>query len=88
MVRKVRKNNKRLLNLQFILKIAGAWGAPEWGNRRSVSYDLKCFSDIQQVSGTMGELLEVDFGGPLHCFILCGDMHPLEQDYFNSWKQK
>jgi diphthine synthase len=39
------------------------------------------------VSGTMEEVLGVDFGAPLHCFIICGEMHPLEQDYFNLWRK-
>ena len=32
----------------------------------------------QIVAGTMRELLEVDFGGPLHSFIVCGETHDLE----------
>lgn len=40
------------------------------------------------LAGTMEELLTEDFGGPLHCFILCGDMHPLEKEYFESWRKK
>jgi len=31
------------------------------------------------VSGTMKELLEVDFGGPLHCLIIAAEN-------FNVWK--
>lgn len=26
------------------------------------------------------ELLEVDFGGPLHCLVICGTTHPLEEE--------
>ncbi|CAM9926821.1 unnamed protein product [Ectocarpus fasciculatus] len=32
------------------------------------------------VYGTLDELLRVDFGGPLHCMALCGDMHALEEE--------
>lgn len=32
----------------------------------------------QIVAGTLGELLEVDFGGPLHCLVICGEQHPCE----------
>ena len=32
------------------------------------------------VSGTLAELLRVDFGEPLHCLALCGTTHPLEDD--------
>jgi len=34
----------------------------------------------QIVAGTMGELLEVDFGEPLHSLILCGEVHEFEQE--------
>jgi len=40
------------------------------------------------VSGTMNEVLNIDFGPPLHSFIICGTMHPLEQDFYNSYKPK
>jgi diphthine synthase len=32
----------------------------------------------QIVAGTMEELVEVDFGAPLHSFIVCGHCHDLE----------
>lgn len=32
----------------------------------------------QIVAGTLAELMEVDFGGPLHSLIVCGDLHDLE----------
>lgn len=31
------------------------------------------------VSGTMDELLKVDFGGPLHSFVVCGDVDEFEK---------
>ncbi|KAF2070293.1 hypothetical protein CYY_008385 [Polysphondylium violaceum] len=42
--------------------------------------------DQQIVTGTMKELLTVDFGAPLHSFIICGEMHFIEKDYFNAFK--
>ena len=33
------------------------------------------------VAGTLQELLDVDFGGPLHSFVVCGELHDLERDY-------
>jgi diphthine synthase len=43
------------------------------------------------VSGTMEELLHVDFGEPLHCFIICADdVHFMEKellDYFHVGKK-
>eukprot|EP01133_Synstelium_polycarpum_P009821 gene9821-11471_t len=42
--------------------------------------------DSQQVvSGTMKELLTVDFGEPLHSFIITGEMHFHELDFFKSF---
>ncbi|KAN0003805.1 hypothetical protein ACTFIZ_009966 [Dictyostelium cf. discoideum] len=44
--------------------------------------------DQQIVSGTMKELLDVDFGAPLHSFIICGDMHFIEREYFETFRVK
>jgi diphthine synthase len=38
------------------------------------------------VSGTLAELLRVDFGEPLHCLALCGTTHPLEDDVLDLFK--
>ena len=37
-------------------------------------------------SGTIKELLDFDFGKPLHCIIIPGEMHFMEEDAFNMWK--
>ena len=49
------------------------------------SADTKCFGVVRVgmddqliVSGTMDELRTVDFGGPLHSFVIAGEMHELE----------
>jgi diphthine methyl ester synthase len=34
---------------------------------------------MQIVAGTMKELLDVDFGPPLHSLIISGELHPIEQ---------
>ncbi|RYH02048.1 hypothetical protein EON65_48095 [archaeon] len=34
----------------------------------------------QIVFGKLEELLDVDFGAPLHSLALCGAIHPLEQE--------
>ncbi|KAJ3214328.1 diphthine synthase [Clydaea vesicula] len=41
--------------------------------------------DEKIVSGTIEELLEIDFGAPLHSLILCGKMHFLEADYLKTF---
>lgn len=39
----------------------------------------------QIVAGTLQELLEVDFGAPLHSFIVCGDCHDLELEVLKEY---
>lgn len=36
------------------------------------------------IAGTMEELLTADFGAPLHCLVIAGDVHPLEEEVRNS----
>ena len=40
------------------------------------------------VYGTLGELLKVDFGPPLHCLALCGETHPLETEILEYFQVK
>jgi diphthine synthase len=44
--------------------------------------------DQKIVSGTLSELLDVDFGPPLHSFVICGQMHELERDFINLFRVK
>jgi len=37
------------------------------------------------VSGKMKELLNVDFGTPLHCFIITGTLHIVEKEYLDTF---
>lgn len=42
-------------------------------------------ADSQQiVAGTLAELVEVDFGAPLHSLILAGEMHHIELE---AWER-
>ena len=36
--------------------------------------------DQKIAAGTMDELLQVDFGAPLHCLAIAGDVHCLEEE--------
>ncbi|XP_059635095.1 probable diphthine methyl ester synthase [Cornus florida] len=36
--------------------------------------------DQMVVAGSMRQLLTVDFGGPLHCIVIVGETHPLEEE--------
>jgi len=39
-------------------------------------------------AGTMTDLLKEDFGGPLHCFVICGEVHELEMEYLKTYMIK
>ena len=38
------------------------------------------------VSGTMKQLMDVDFGPPLHSFVIPGDMHHIEEEVFRTFQ--
>ena len=59
-----------------------AWDTPAAGFAR-VGAD-----DQQIVYGTMKELLDVDFGAPLHSLVIPGEMHFLETDYLKTFSIK
>lgn len=42
-------------------------------------------SDQKIVAGTLQELMDVDFGAPLHSFVLPGRMHFLEADILRGF---
>ncbi|KAL5778187.1 hypothetical protein ACOSP7_011113 [Xanthoceras sorbifolium] len=38
------------------------------------------------VAGTMRQLKKVDFGGPLHCLVIVGKTHPVEEEMLDFYK--
>uniref|UniRef100_A0A6M2F860 diphthine methyl ester synthase n=1 Tax=Populus davidiana TaxID=266767 RepID=A0A6M2F860_9ROSI len=44
--------------------------------------------DQKIVAGTMRQLLAVDFGAPLHCLVIVGTTHPIEEEMLNMYKLK
>lgn len=36
-------------------------------------------------SCTLEELVGLDMGDPLHSLVICGHMHPLEEEYLNAF---
>ncbi|KAK6938944.1 Tetrapyrrole methylase [Dillenia turbinata] len=40
------------------------------------------------VAGSMGQLLTVDFGAPLHCLVIAGNTHPLEEEMLEFYALK
>ncbi|KAK8955224.1 putative diphthine synthase [Platanthera guangdongensis] len=43
--------------------------------------------DQMIVAGSMKDLLNVDFGAPLHCFVIVGDTHPVEEEMLEFYTQ-
>ncbi|CAN1819022.1 Probable diphthine methyl ester synthase [Linum perenne] len=43
--------------------------------------------DQKIVAGTMKQLLSVDFGAPLHCLVITGQTHPLEEEMLRIYRQ-
>lgn len=42
--------------------------------------------DQQMVAGSMQQLLDVDFGPPLHCLIIAGDVHVIEEEILQFYR--
>ncbi|KAI6688342.1 hypothetical protein NL676_025170 [Syzygium grande] len=61
----------------FIMRIPIVWGSPRLGSE-----------DQMIVAGSMRQLQTVDFGAPLHCFVIVGDTHPLEEEMLEFYKLK
>ena len=40
------------------------------------------------VAGTMKQLESVDFGAPLHCLVIVGETHPVEEEMLEFYKYK
>lgn len=39
-------------------------------------------------AGSMTDLLDVDFGAPLHCLVIVGETHPVEEEMLEFYKVK
>ncbi|KAK9136449.1 hypothetical protein Syun_015779 [Stephania yunnanensis] len=44
--------------------------------------------DQKVVAGSMRELLAVDFGTPLHCLVIVGETHPVEEEMLDFYSLK
>lgn len=42
--------------------------------------------DQMIVAGTMKQLQNVDFGAPLHCLVIAGQTHPVEEEMLDFYK--
>ncbi|KAG8643780.1 probable diphthine methyl ester synthase isoform X1 [Manihot esculenta] len=53
---------------------------------RCVGFARLGSEDQMIVTGTMKQLLAVDFGAPLHCLVIVGKTHPLEEEMLDVYK--
>lgn len=44
--------------------------------------------DQKMASGTLEELAKVDLGEPLHCFVVTGKLHPMEEEFLAQLVQR
>lgn len=44
--------------------------------------------DQMIVAGSMKDLLDVDFGSPLHCLVITGETHPVEDEMLEFYAIK
>jgi diphthine synthase len=42
----------------------------------------------QVVSGTLSDFLKIDLGEPLHSFVICGEMHHIEEEMYKYHLEK
>ena len=42
--------------------------------------------DQQIVAGTMRQLVDVDFGAPLHCLVIAGQVHVTEEEMIACYR--
>ena len=44
--------------------------------------------DQKVVSGLLKDFVDIDMGAPLHSFIICGELHPIEEEMYNYYLHK
>ncbi|KAF3666439.1 putative ABC transporter B family member 29, chloroplastic-like [Capsicum annuum] len=63
------------------LKVEEACGESVYGeNTIYIGFALLGSEDHKVVAGSMKQLLTVDFGPPLHCLVIVGKTHPVEEE--------
>jgi diphthine synthase len=72
--------------LRQLLEIEAARGQGAYSGDTLCVGVARLGSDSQQiVAGSMQQLLEVEFGPPLHSLVIAGDTHPIEQEYLQQF---
>jgi len=70
-----------------LLEVEEARGGSAYGRDTLCIGVARLGSDDQKiVAGPMEKLLDVDFGPPLHCLIIVGETHPLEEEMLEFYK--
>lgn len=55
-------------------------------NTHCVGFARLGSEDQMVVAGSMKQLLTVDFGAPLHCLVIVGETHPVEEEMLDFYK--
>lgn len=72
-----------------LLEVEEVCGGSAYGTDSLCIGVARLGSDDQKiVAGPMKELLDVDFGAPLHCLIIVGETHPVEQEMLEFYMIK
>lgn len=76
---------EQMLAVEKLERAAGNGGAYD-ENTLCVGLAKVGCSGQKIVSGTMKQLLDVDFGPPLHSFVIPGEMHHIEEEVFRTFQ--
>ncbi len=72
--------------LSQLLEVEEARGGGAYGPDTLCVGVARIGSDSQRiVAGSMQQLLDVDFGPPLHSLVIAGDTHPIELEYLEQF---
>ncbi|KAG2487491.1 hypothetical protein HYH03_013910 [Edaphochlamys debaryana] len=72
--------------VQQLLEVEEARGGGAFGPETLAVGIARLQADDQQiVAGTLAQLQEVDFGAPLHCLVLAGDVHVTEGEMLAAY---
>ncbi|KAH0463118.1 hypothetical protein IEQ34_007700 [Dendrobium chrysotoxum] len=75
--------------IEQLLEVEESLGVSAYGeNSRCVGLARLGYEDQMIVAGSMKELLDVDFGAPLHCLVIVGNTHPVEEEMLEFYSIK
>ena len=72
--------------IEQLLEVEEARGEGAYGGDTVCVGVARVGSETQQiVAGELADLLEVDFGAPLHSLVISGDRHPIEDEILQQF---